>query len=386
MELEEIDLNLLVVFQQLLVTRKVSQAAENLGLTQPAVSNALARLRRLLGDELFLRTAHGMQPTPYADQLAESVSYALAMIHGALNHKLGFDPATSRRVFKVGMTDIGEIYFLPRLLEHLAQVAPGVRLTTVRNSATDLKDAMEAGKIDLAIGLLPQLKAGFFQRRLFRQPYVCLFRQGHPLHKRRRIGLEDFAKAQHVVVVSEGTGHGKVDELLERMGVARDVRLTVPHFVAIGHILQATQMVATVPEKMAQSMADTATAIDRRGATFGEEAGGLVRVAAHEWAARFLAPHLARLADAHPDLTVELAETHLDPDLDRREADLFVSIGTSGAVYPAAGFVHNARELGAQTLELNLEESQGSRWFHESRLGPATTIVPTWVDEVLGAR
>ncbi|WP_019699853.1 LysR family transcriptional regulator [Paracidovorax oryzae] len=256
MELEEIDLNLLVVFQQLLVTRKVSQAAENLGLTQPAVSNSLARLRRLLGDELFLRTAQGMQPTPYADQLAESVSYALAMIHGALNHKLGFDPATSRRVFKVGMTDIGEIYFLPRLLERLAQVAPGVRLATVRNSATDLKDAMEAGKVDLAVGLLPQLKAGFFQRRLFRQPYVCLFRQDHPLHKRRRIGLEDFAKAQHVVVVSEGTGHGKVDELLERMGVARDVRLTVPHFVAIGHILQATQMVATVPEKMAQSMAE----------------------------------------------------------------------------------------------------------------------------------
>lgn len=255
MELEDIDLNLLVVFQQLLVTRKVSQAAENLGLTQPAVSNALARLRRLLGDELFLRTAQGMQPTPYADQLAESVSYALAMIHGALNHKQGFDPGTSRRVFKVAMTDIGEIYFLPRLLERLALVAPGVRLTTVRNTATDLKDAMEAGKVDLAVGLLPQLKAGFFQRRLFRQPYVCLFRQGHPLHK-RRISLAEFSRAEHVVVVSEGTGHGKVDELLGRMGVARDVRLTVPHFVAIGHILQATQMVATVPEKMAQSMAE----------------------------------------------------------------------------------------------------------------------------------
>lgn len=253
MELEDIDLNLLVVFQQLLVTRRVSKVAENLGLTQPAVSNALARLRKLLGDELFLRTPGGMVPTPYAEQLAESVSYALAMIHGALNHRAGFEPATSQRVFRVGMTDIGEIYFLPRLLERLARDAPGVRLSTVRSTAVNLKDAMEAGTVDLAIGLLPQLKAGFFQRRLFRQPYVCLYRQGHRLD-RRRITLAEFSRAEHVVVVSEGTGHGKVDELLERMGVVRDVRLTVPHYVAIGHILQATQMVATVPEKMAQGM------------------------------------------------------------------------------------------------------------------------------------
>src|SRR5438067_10398306 len=113
MELEEIDLNLLVVFKQMLSERSVSRAADALGLTQPAVSNALARLRKLLGDELFLRTPAGMEPTPFADQLAESVTYALGMIHSAINQRTSLDPHSSTRSFTIGMTDIGEIYFLP---------------------------------------------------------------------------------------------------------------------------------------------------------------------------------------------------------------------------------------------------------------------------------
>jgi DNA-binding transcriptional LysR family regulator len=123
----------------------------------------------------------------------------------------------------------------------------------VRNTAVNLKDEMEAGKVDLAIGLLPQLKAGFFQRRLFHQRYVCLFRQGHK-HDKKKISMTEFSAAEHLVVVSPGTGHGKVDELLERSGIERRVRLTVPHYVAIGNILQATDLVATVPERLAQRM------------------------------------------------------------------------------------------------------------------------------------
>jgi DNA-binding transcriptional LysR family regulator len=252
-ELQDIDLNLLVLFNQLLVERRVSKVADNLGLTQPAVSNSLARLRKLLGDDLFLRTPTGMQPTPFAEQLAEPVAYALGMIHGALNQRSTFDPKRSTRSFTIGMTDIGEIYFLPTLMDELGRQAPGVSLSTVRNTAVNLKDEMEAGKVDLAIGLLPQLKAGFFQRRLFHQRYVCLFRQGHKLDK-KKISMTEFSAAEHLVVVSPGTGHGKVDELLERSGIERRVRLTVPHYVAIGHILQATDLVATVPERLAQRM------------------------------------------------------------------------------------------------------------------------------------
>lgn len=254
MDLKDVDLNLLVVFNRLLAERSVSKVAERLGLSQPAASNALARLRKLTGDTLFLRTASGMEPTPYAQQLAGPVGQALGLIHGAINQRTSFDPATARRAFTVGMTDIGEIYFLPKLMEELAREAPGLTLSTVRNTAVNLRDEMEAGHIDLAIGLLPQLKAGFFQRRLFQQRYVCMFRQGHPLDK-RRLSLAEFSSAHHVVVVSEGTGHGKVDELLKRGGVTRNVVLTVPHFVAVGHILQGSDMVATVPERLAQALA-----------------------------------------------------------------------------------------------------------------------------------
>ena len=255
MEIKDVDLNLLAVFNQLLVERRVSKVAENLGLTQPAISNALARLRKLLGDELFLRTPGGMEPTPFADQLAEPVAYALGMIHSALNQRSTFDPAVSERVFTIGMTDIGEIYFLPSLMERLAAAAPRLSLSTVRNTAVNLRDEMSAGHVDLAIGLLPQLKGGFYQRRLFKQRYVCMFRKAHRLDK-RKISLQEFSAAEHVVVVSAGTGHGKVDELLERSGIERKVRLTVPHFVAIGHILHSTNMVATVPERLAQRMVE----------------------------------------------------------------------------------------------------------------------------------
>jgi DNA-binding transcriptional LysR family regulator len=254
MELKDIDLNLLVIFNQLLTERKVSKVAENLGLGQPAVSNALARLRKLFGDELFLRTSSGMQPTPFADQLAESIGYALGMIHGAINVKNSFDPAASKRSFSVGMTDIGEIYLLPLLMEKIHKVAPAVSISTVRNTSVHLKDSMEAGHVDLAIGLLPQLKAGFFQQRLFTQQYVCMFRDGHALD-RKKITPSDFFAADHVAVVSTGTGHGIVDDILDKNSPQRKVRLTVPHFVAVGHILQSTDLVATVPERLAEKMA-----------------------------------------------------------------------------------------------------------------------------------
>jgi DNA-binding transcriptional LysR family regulator len=254
-ELEEVDLNLLIVFRQLLIEKRVSKVAENLGLTQPAISNALARLRKLLGDELFTRTPQGMEPTPYAEQLAESVTYALGMIHSALNQKSGFDPATARRAFTVGMTDIGEIWFLPRLVDALVRAAPNVSISTVRNTSINLKDEMETAKVDMALGLLPQLKAGFFQRRILQTRYVCLMRKGHPLDK-RRITLQEFSATEHVSVVAQGTGHGQVDEVMQRSGIQRRVRLTVPHFTAVAHIVQTTDLVATVPEPLAQRIAE----------------------------------------------------------------------------------------------------------------------------------
>jgi len=254
MDLKHIDLNLLVVFDRLLAERRVSKVAEALDVSQPAVSNSLARLRKLLGDPLFLPTPRGMQPTPFAERMAEPVANALGMIHGALNPRTSFDPATSRHAFKIAMTDIGEIYFLPKLLRELQRTAPGVSLSTLRNTAANLADEMEAGSVDLALGYLPALKTGFFQRQLFRHRYVCLLRKGHALNK-RRISMADFSRADHVVVVAAGTGHNTVDAVLERSGIVRNIRLTVPHFVAVGHILRDTDMIATVPERFAERVA-----------------------------------------------------------------------------------------------------------------------------------
>lgn len=255
MELSDLNLNQLVVFHHLMVERRVSKVADKLGLTQPAISNALGRLRRALGDELFLRTPAGMVPTPYAEQLAEPIAQALAGIHTALNRQDRFDPAEVRRTLTIGMTDIGEIVFLPALVDRLRIEAPGITLRTVRTSVAPLREAMEAGQVDLAIGPLPELKAGFFQRRLFSQRYVCLFRQGHRLN-RRRITLADFRAAEHLVIASAGTAHGQVDASLRALGIDRDIRLTVPHFVSVGHLLRGSDLVATVTERLAESLVE----------------------------------------------------------------------------------------------------------------------------------
>ena len=252
MKLADLDLNLLVVFQQLLRERHVSRAAVSLGLSQPAVSNALKRLRSLLNDELFLRTPGGMEPTPYALQLAAPVAQALDTLRDALNVRASFDPATSARCFTLAMTDVGEAYFLPVLMTALARCAPRVTLHCVPVSDAALRDDMAAGRVDLALGSLPHLQAGFFQQTLFRQRYVVLMRAAHPLAAKPHISSAVYRQAAHVRVISAGTGHGQVDAALTRLGVSRSVQLTVPQYLALGHVLSNSDLIATVPERFAQ--------------------------------------------------------------------------------------------------------------------------------------
>ena len=254
MNLRDIDLNLLVVFNQLLMDRRVSTTADKLGLSQPAVSNALKRLRTLLKDELFVRTARGMEPTPYALNLVEPMGYALGTLQNALNQRDSFDPATSERTFTLGLTDIGEIYFMPTLMNTLSRVAPRIKISTLRHNSGHLSEDMASGNVDIAVGLLPSLTTGFFQRRLFKQRYVCLFRQGHP-RAHNPITLAQFKSLSHVGVTSANTGHGEVVDWMERKGIQRHIQLHVPHFVAVGHILQSSDLIATVPERFAQKCA-----------------------------------------------------------------------------------------------------------------------------------
>ena len=145
---------------------------------------------------------------------------------------------------------------MPVLMDALAQAAPGVTLNVVAVTSASLKDDMASGRTDLALGLLPQLQAGFFQQSLFRQAYVCLMREGHQLASKDDLTLPDFAAASHVRVVAAGTGHGRIDEALsealERQGLQRRIRLTVPHYVALGDVLGHSDLIATVPERFAQ--------------------------------------------------------------------------------------------------------------------------------------
>jgi DNA-binding transcriptional LysR family regulator len=252
MDISRLDLNLLRVFHHLLQQGRVSAVAPLLGMSQPAVSSALGRLRTALGDDLFLRTQNGMAPTPYALQLAEPVALALETLQQALNVRAAFDPAYSTRRFTVAMSDVGEMYFLPVLMKTLADKAPGVTVQVVSVSAPSLKEDMASGRIDLAMGLLPQLQAGYFQQALFHQNYICLMRKSHPLAAKKTLSLQAFTSAKHVRVVAAGTGHGRVDAALKKQNLQRNVPLTVPHYVALGAVLQHSDLIATVPQRFAE--------------------------------------------------------------------------------------------------------------------------------------
>lgn len=254
LEPKDIDLNLLVVFQEVFQERQISSVAKKLGLSQPAVSNALARLRKSFDDELFVRTAQGMQPTPLAQQLAEPITIALASITQALNQHEKFDATTSKRHFIIAMTDVGEVYFMPRLIEQCRKLAPQIQLSTARASSIDIKAEMETGRVDLAIGAFDEISGALYQRRLFKQNYVCMFRQGHPLVA-STMSARDFLAAQHLIVASMESPYDKINQSLEKAGIRASAHFTVPHFVAVPYIVSSTDLLVTVPQKLAESAA-----------------------------------------------------------------------------------------------------------------------------------
>ena len=248
MNVAELDLNLLRVFDAVLRTRSVTAAAGQLRLTQPAVSNALARLRAAFGDPLFLRAAQSMEPTPFARELAEPVRQALALLDAALAHGPGFDPSSSTRLFRFYMSDLGQIEFLPPLVERLRSTAPRLRLEAMALEPAAIADALAAGALDLAMGFLPGLGPPIRRRALFRDPYVCLVRAGHPV---RSLTRKAFLESSHAVVSYRG-GHRIVEEAMERAGVAARIVLRVPHFTVVPMVLERTDLILTLPARVAR--------------------------------------------------------------------------------------------------------------------------------------
>lgn len=247
MNVRDVDLNLLRVFDAVLREGGVTPAAALLGLTQPAVSNALSRLRKVFGDALFVRTSAGMEATPFSRELAEPVRQALALLESALAHGPGFDPAGATRTFRFYMSDVGQVEFLPPLVERVQREAPGVRLEAVALDVDDIGAALGAGGLDLAIGFLPGLGPPVRRRGLFRDPYVCLMRAGHPIAS---LTKKKFLEASHALVTYRG-GHRVIEEALERAGVARHIALRVPHFTVVPMVLERTDLILTLPARVA---------------------------------------------------------------------------------------------------------------------------------------
>jgi DNA-binding transcriptional LysR family regulator len=256
MNIMDIDLNLLRAFDAIATEGSVTVAGERIGLSQPAMSNALARLRQLFDDPLFVRTPRGMRPTPFAQQLAQPVREALRLIQGALQQHAGFEPGSSGNTFRLSMSDIGEMVFLPGLLERVKRDAPGVKIEVVRSPIKDIHAALEAGELDLAIGFLPGLTTGMRQQSLFRETYVCMLRADHPVIG-AKISAKQFREAAHVLVSYVGTGHQVIEETFIKEGLSERIAARVPDFLVVPMILERTELVVTVPSRVAAVFART---------------------------------------------------------------------------------------------------------------------------------
>lgn len=250
MNVTDIDLNLLRAFDAIATEGSVTVAGERIGLSQPAMSNALARLRALFDDPLFVRTPRGMRPTPFAQQLAQPVREALRLIQGALQQHAGFDPASSGNTFRLSMSDIGEMVFLPGLLERVKRDAPGVKIEVARISIKDTHAQLEAGELDLAVGFLPGLTTGMRQQPLFREHYVCMLRADHPVIG-AKIGAKQFRQAAHVLVSYAGTGHQVIEETYAKEGLSGSIAARVPDFLVVPMILARTELIVTLPSRVA---------------------------------------------------------------------------------------------------------------------------------------
>ena len=251
MDIDSIDLNLLATFDAIERERSITLAANRIGVTQPAMSNALARLRRIFNDPLFVRTGRKMQPTPFAQRLAEPIRQSCALINYALRMDKGFEPSKSTQTFIFYMTDIGEVVNLPVILNHMQRVAPHITIKVASILQQDLQKAMAEGEVNIALGPFPGLKAEFFEQRLYSDSFVCIARAGHP-KVRNTLTYKQFCEIPHVVV--ESAGHeAAFERIIRRQKVDRRIAVTVPHFMALPVIIGDSDLIATIPLRAAES-------------------------------------------------------------------------------------------------------------------------------------
>jgi DNA-binding transcriptional LysR family regulator len=253
MHIETIALNLIRLFDAVYRARSVSKAAESLGLTQPAASHGLGRLRLRLKDALFIRAPGGVAPTPRADRLAQAVASVLGTLEQAFDEPGRFDPGASRKTFRLHMSDIGEGRFLPALMARLGELAPGVRLETLPLPLDGIAPALDSGRIDFAFGFLSKVR-DTQRTALLKDRYILLLRRGHPLARGRRDRQampEVLRKLEYVTVRT----HAETLRILQLLNLEDRVRLTTEHFMTLPAIVQATGLAALMPRNIARGFA-----------------------------------------------------------------------------------------------------------------------------------
>lgn len=252
MDFHGIDLNLLAAFDALMSECNVTRAATRVGVSQPAMSAALSRLRKLLGDPLFLRSAEGLLPTPRARALAEPISQALRQLEATLVRKPDFVPAVAKLTVNLGLSDYPAFVVLPALLEALTEQAPGISVNVhAFNDRDHAVDLLDAGAIDVAIGVPPTHSDGrILTRPILRDEFVTIIASKHPA-ARRGMNMKTYLSLPHALASPEGQRHGLVDQALAQLGQQRTLALTLPHMFALPAIVARTGMTATVMKRVA---------------------------------------------------------------------------------------------------------------------------------------
>jgi len=253
MRLDKIDLNLFRVLDCVYSERNLTRAAEALRLTQPAISNALARLRTVLDDPLFVRTPAGMVPTPVVENIMPTVHEALQLLGKSVDELRRFDPKHAQRNYRFSMNDLGEALLLPPLLHLLESEAPQSSVGSFYVAREDAAAELASGQLDLVIDAPLIRGAQLCHLPLASQPYVCVMRRDHPLAK-GRLTLKRFLDATHIHVSSRRRGRGQVDLALEKLGHQRRTVLRVRHYLIAARIVEMSDHIWTVPRALAQQL------------------------------------------------------------------------------------------------------------------------------------
>ncbi len=256
-DIRAVDLNLLKAFDALMAERAVTRAGLRIGLSQPAMSHALARLRGLFADDLFVRTAAGLEPTARAREIAPLVAAAIEHVEAALRLGAGFEPATSAATFTAGMAEYAEIALVGALAAGFAREAPAATLRLLPATGADIAERLDRGAIDVAVAHVMNLPPPIEHAVLLRDPFVVVMRRGHPAAS-LPWSLEAYAAQPHLLVSPRGAATGALDRILVDFGLKRRIAVLVATYLAVPAALGQSDLVATVPSRTARQIAQTA--------------------------------------------------------------------------------------------------------------------------------